>query len=84
MIIAAVTTDDVLAYSRTQNDCSRSPNAIFATNCLLAANQGNYVCGSFLNKNLEESFSLFRRKNYHDLLCSLFVANFENVSQTYE
>jgi hypothetical protein len=26
-----VTTDEVLAYSKTQNDCSRLPNAIFAT-----------------------------------------------------
>jgi hypothetical protein len=26
-------------------------------------------------KNLE-SFSLYRRKNYHDPLCSIFVANF--------
>jgi hypothetical protein len=43
--------------------------------CLLAANQGNYVRELFLLKNLA-SFSLYRRKNYHDLLRSLFVANF--------
>jgi hypothetical protein len=43
--------------------------------CLLSANQGNYVNTLFLKKNLE-SFSLYRRKNYHDLLRSLFVANF--------
>jgi hypothetical protein len=43
--------------------------------CLLVANQGNYVCELFLKKNLE-SFSLYRRRNYHDPLRSLFVANF--------
>jgi hypothetical protein len=43
--------------------------------CLLAANQGNYVDGLFLGKTLE-SFSLYRRKNSHDVLRSLFVANF--------
>jgi hypothetical protein len=43
--------------------------------CLLAANQGNYVHGLFLEKNLE-SFSLCRRKKYDDPLRSLFVANF--------
>jgi hypothetical protein len=43
--------------------------------CLLAANQGNYVRELFLLKNLE-SFTLYRRKNYHDPLRSLFVANF--------
>jgi hypothetical protein len=43
--------------------------------CLLAANEGNYVRELFLLKNLE-SFSLYRRKNYHDPFCSLFVANF--------
>ena len=51
--------------------------------CLLAANQGNYVGGLFLKNNLE-SFSPYRRKNYHDPLRSLFVANFYNVSRTYE
>jgi hypothetical protein len=44
-------------------------------NCLLAANQGNYVRELFLNKKLE-SFSPYRRKNYHDPLRSLFFANF--------
>jgi len=34
-------------------------------------------------KNLE-SFSLYRRKKYYDPLSSLFVANFSNVSRTYE
>ena len=43
--------------------------------CLLAANQGNYVRGPFLKKNLE-SFSLYRRKNYHGPLRSVFVAKF--------
>jgi len=43
--------------------------------CLLAANQGNYVHGLFLKKNFN-SFSLYRRKNYHDQLRSLFVAKF--------
>jgi hypothetical protein len=43
--------------------------------CLLAANQGNYVRELFFKKNLE-SFSLYRRKNYHDPLRSLFVAKF--------
>jgi hypothetical protein len=42
--------------------------------CLLAVNQVSYVRELFL-KNLE-SFSLCRRKNYHDPLRSLFVANF--------
>jgi hypothetical protein len=42
--------------------------------CLLAANQCNYVRELIL-KNLQ-SFSLYRRKNYHDTLCSLFFANF--------
>jgi len=31
-----------------------------------------------------ESFSLYRRKNYRDQLSGLFVANFLNVSRTYE
>jgi hypothetical protein len=43
--------------------------------CLLAANQGNYVRRLFLNKNVER-FSFYRRKNYHDPMRSLFVANF--------
>jgi len=43
--------------------------------CLLAANQGNNVRGIFLKKNFN-SFSLYRRKNYHDQWRSLFVANF--------
>jgi hypothetical protein len=43
--------------------------------CLLAAHQGNYVHGLFLEKNVE-SFSLYRRKNYRDPLRSLFVGNF--------
>ena len=37
----------------------------------------------YIKKNLE-SFSLYRRKKYHDPLGSLFVANFLNVSRTYE
>jgi len=36
-----------------------------------------------VKKNME-SFSLFRRKNYHDPLRSLFVANFLNISRTYD
>jgi hypothetical protein len=51
--------------------------------CLLAANQDNYVRELFLKQNLE-SFSLYRRKNYNDPLRGLFVANFLNVSRTYE
>jgi hypothetical protein len=43
--------------------------------CLLAANQGNHV-HSFSFKNNVESFSLYRRKNYHNPLRSLFVSNF--------
>jgi hypothetical protein len=35
------------AYSKTQNDCSPLLNAIFATVCLLAANQGKYVHAQF-------------------------------------
>jgi hypothetical protein len=31
-----------------------------------------------------ESFSLYRRKNYRELLRSVFIANFLNVSRTYE
>jgi hypothetical protein len=54
----------VLEYSRTSSVMT-----------ILAASQGNYVCGRFLKKNLE-SFSLYRRKNYHDPLRSLSVANF--------
>jgi hypothetical protein len=42
--------------------------------CPLAANQGNYVRELFL-ENLG-SFSVYRRKNYHDPLRSLFVANY--------
>ena len=34
-------------------------------------------------KNLE-SFFLYRHKNYRDPLGSLFIANFLNVSRTYE
>jgi hypothetical protein len=41
----------------------------------LAANHGNYVHGRFLGKTLE-SFSLYRCKNYDDLLRNLVVANF--------
>jgi len=37
----------------------------------------------YVKKNME-SFSLNRRKKYHDPLSSLFVANFFNVSRTYE
>ena len=43
--------------------------------CLLAANQGNIVHGLFLKKKNLNSFSLYRRKNYHDPLRSLCVAN---------
>jgi hypothetical protein len=43
--------------------------------CLLATTQGNYVYGLFLIKDFE-IFSLYWRKNYPDLLRSLFVANF--------
>jgi hypothetical protein len=43
--------------------------------CLLAANQSKYVRELFLKRNLG-SFSLYRRKNYHDPLCSLLVPNF--------
>jgi hypothetical protein len=43
--------------------------------CLLAATQGNYVHRLFLENNLE-NFSLYRCKNYHDLLRSLSVASF--------
>jgi hypothetical protein len=37
--------------------------------------KGGFICEIFRNKNLE-SFSLYRRKNYHDQLRSLFVTNF--------
>jgi hypothetical protein len=37
----------------------------------------------YVKKNLE-NFSLYGHKKYHDPLRSLFVANFLNVSQTYE
>jgi hypothetical protein len=43
--------------------------------CFLATNQENCVRELFIKENLE-SFSLFRRKNYHDPLSSQFVANF--------
>jgi len=33
------------------------------------------ICEIYKKKNLE-SFSLYRRKNYHDPFSSLFVANF--------
>jgi hypothetical protein len=39
--------------------------------CLLATSQGKYVRELSL-----KSFSLYRSKNYHDPLRSLFVANF--------
>jgi hypothetical protein len=42
--------------------------------CLLAANQGNYMRELFLKKKLGKF--LYWRKNYHDPLRSLFVANF--------
>ena len=45
--------------------------------------KGGHIEHLFLKKNLE-SFSLYRRKNYHDPLSSLFFANFLNVSRTYE
>jgi hypothetical protein len=54
----------VLEYARTSSVVT-----------VLAANQGNYMRGLFLEKNLE-SFSLYRGKNYHNPLRSLFVANF--------
>jgi hypothetical protein len=41
----------------------------------LAANQGNYVDGLFLQKFLE-SFSLYQLKQDCDILRSIFVANF--------
>jgi hypothetical protein len=37
--------------------CQHLLNAVFAYYCLLAANQGNYVRGLFLEKNVE-SFSV--------------------------
>jgi hypothetical protein len=43
--------------------------------CLLAANQGNYVRELLLKKR-GKLLSLYRRRNYHDPLRSLFVANF--------
>jgi hypothetical protein len=43
--------------------------------CLLAANHGT-VCADFSLKKLGEFLSLYWRKNYHDPLRSLFVANF--------
>jgi hypothetical protein len=42
---------------------------------VLAENWGNYVFGPSLDGNVE-SMSLYLRKNYHDLLRSVFVANF--------
>jgi hypothetical protein len=39
--------------------------------------------GGHIKKTLK-SFSFYQCKNYHDPLRSLFVANFENVSRTYE
>jgi hypothetical protein len=42
--------------------------------CLLAANQGNDVREIFLKKL--GNFSLYQRKNYHDPLLILFVADF--------
>jgi hypothetical protein len=54
----------VLKYARTSSVVT-----------VLVANQGNYEGELFLEKNLE-SFYLYRRKNYHDPLRSLFVANF--------
>jgi hypothetical protein len=51
--------------------------------CLLAANQGNYVRGLFLVKKFN-CFSLYRRKINRDPLHSLVVANFLNVSRTYD
>jgi hypothetical protein len=42
--------------------------------CLLATNQNNYVRELFLKKL--EIISIYRRKNYHGPLSSLFVANF--------
>jgi hypothetical protein len=35
----------------------------------------------YVKKNLE-NLSLYRRKNYHEPLRSLFIANFKNVSRT--
>jgi hypothetical protein len=54
--------------------CHHLLNAIFAYYCPLAANQGNYVRGLFLENPWR--VCLYRRKNYHDPLRGLFVANF--------
>jgi hypothetical protein len=68
-----VTMDEVLAYSKTQNDCSRLMNAIFATNCLLEANQGNYVRGLFLKKKKKLRVSLFIGIRITTIRCVVYL-----------
>ena len=65
----------------TRVSISRSTRATVAV--CPSGKQGKYVRGLFLKNNFN-SFSLYRRKNYHDPLRSPFVANFLNVSRIYE
>jgi hypothetical protein len=55
----------VLEYARTSSVVT-----------VLAANESKYVQGLFLEKKKLGEFSPYRRKNYHDPLRSVFVANF--------
>jgi hypothetical protein len=65
-----------MAFSKhEQSFCVLEYARILSVVTVLAANQGNYVRGLFLEKKLESS-SLYRGKNYRDPLRSLVVANF--------
>jgi hypothetical protein len=68
-ITAAVARVDRDMLTRVWNEMDHRINVCRIT-------KGGYI-GSLLNiTKLGEFLSLYRRKNYHDPLCSLFVANF--------
>jgi hypothetical protein len=69
------TTDDYAIVHLIPHACQHITVDHICYYCLLTANQGTYVHRLFLKQTVE-SFSLYRRKNYHDPFRSLFVTNF--------
>jgi hypothetical protein len=63
---------------------SQSTTATAVVILLLPSGKPQQLCMQAFFKNYMKSFALYWCKNYHDPLCSLFVANFLKVSQTYE
>jgi hypothetical protein len=61
-----------------------STRATAAVILLLPSGKPQQLCARAFFKKYLKSFSLYWRKNYHDGFSRLFVANFLNVSRTYE